>query len=808
MATSVAAALGASVSGAATAQEADADTRMAPSVDGEIERFAWTALGAEVTGPEVTADGTLFFSLQHPARKNPAPFNKGGIGYVDGYSFHGSDGIDPIGIPNTNEEQSRVGVGNGEYRIFAQEGDNIADNQDLGYPTTPDGLSLSEYPGSRYGNFGYNPDCNRFVPTNDEGTEGYLFTNFEQSPGDVSQMPISRNDDGTWEADLENTRNLSNTEALRSIGGTRINCYGDVSPWNTYLSAEEEYSHCRTAAYATVGDFVADSEGPNRRGAAQFYNRPNPADISSAVAEYYGDDAWYVQGTFALAGVELLAYYLGADAVDNADDLTDVDVETSLRPIEGPYPNPYRYGKIVDFRESTSESPQPVKYHVMGRAAFECPDVQGDERTVYLTSDGDNKALYKFVADRPIPSYDDPMDVAGTLHAAKVTNEAAANEGSPAEVPLEVEWLPLGHASNAEVESWIAEYDGVDQVDYLEQHAETDWREDVQAALEEADRTVVAEGNRSYVSDREIVEWAAQYEENGHDGVDEELRKVPFLETRAAAKEIGATVEFRKAEGIDSVDDSGPGDWVYIGLSELNTGMSNGPDTPTGDIDLDRVDGGVVYRAKLDEEYDLSTLHPVIVGPDATDPADVANDALVNIDNVFALEDGRVICCEDADQYGRSYPNDCMYVYTPPEMLGDGDDGDDGNGGTAAYQIDLVAGEAERRLGESENDYYGRQNRLVQYAHADGDGVTERDTWINSLDEATRAAVTADPIGVESDAASVSFTVADGEELTLSLAAYTLPDGEFSFETASEQELVDSATETFGAGEHTLTVDL
>jgi hypothetical protein len=31
------------------------------------------------------------------------------------------------------------------------------------------------------------------------------------------------------------------------------------------------------------------------------------------------------------------------------------------------------------------------------------------------------------------------------------------------------------------------------------------------------------------------------------------------------------------------------------------------------------------------------------------------------------LNDGRVICSEDADQYGRSYPNDCMYIYTPDD---------------------------------------------------------------------------------------------------------------------------------------------
>jgi len=51
---------------------------------------------------------------------------------------------------------------------------------------------------------------------------------------------------------------------------------------------------------------------------------------------------------------------------------------------------------------------------------------------------------------------------------------------------------------------------------------------------------------------------------------------------------------------------------------------------------MDRVDGGVVYRAELEEDYNVSTLEPVIVGPDFSDGPDAANDALRNIDNVYA----------------------------------------------------------------------------------------------------------------------------------------------------------------------------
>ncbi|ELZ92900.1 hypothetical protein C440_12304 [Haloferax mucosum ATCC BAA-1512] len=669
MATSAAAALGASVVGAGRTTAEDVDTSRAPLVRGDLKRFSTTAFGAEVTGPFVFGDGTLLYSLQHPDRENPAPYDKAAVGYFSDFqfSFDGDSDFEELATPETNEERRTVRSAAGDYEILARERDRINGGTELlGVPQTPDGTNITSenFSGSQYADAGYTPDCNQFVATNDEGTEGYLFTNWEASPGNVSRIPLSQTEDGEWEADLENARNLANTAALRELGGTRINCYGDLSPWETMLSAEENYGHPRVALTASVGDIVEQGTGKGLRGAHEFWNRPNPSQIQSAVESYY-DDAWNVQGYWAITGVEHLAYYLGADPVDQS-----AGGKNDLTPIGDEYPNPYRYGYIVDFRDPAAETPEPVKYYVMGRAAWECPDVQSDERTVYLASDGDSKGIYKFVADRPIPSYDDPMDVAGTLYAPYVTNRDAAVERPAADVDLEIEWVELGYASNAEVESWIAEYDDITQVEYLETH--TDWMDGDEVTpeiLEAADKAVIEGGNRDYVTDEEIVEWADQYETRGPDGVDEALRRVPFIETRAAAKEIGATIEFNKAEGIDSVEAAAPGDYVYFGISELNDDMSN----EMGTLQVERVDGGVVYRAELESDYNVSTLEPVIVGPDASDPAAIADDALINVDNLSVLDDGRVLCCEDADQFGRSYKNDCLYVYTPEDGLGDGD---------------------------------------------------------------------------------------------------------------------------------------
>ncbi|WP_121742057.1 alkaline phosphatase PhoX [Natronorubrum halophilum] len=660
MASSAAAAIGIGAIGTVTGQE-DGDTPGAPRINGDIKRLATTAHGAEVTGPFVFENGEVLFSLQHPSRDNPAPYDTAAVGVLAGlqFTFNGrSDEFDELEAPRSNAAQERVQVAGGEYDILVQEGDAInGGDERWGHPQTPDGTDLGEFVGSRYGDVGYNPDMNFFVSTDEEGLEGYLFTNNETSPGCISRTPISRGEDG-WEADHEHAMELENLERFREIGGTRINCYGDLSPWETPMSSEEDYSHPRVSGTATVNDIVEAGSGVGLRGAAAFWNRPNPTEIAGALDELF-DDSWNPQGTWALGGVEMLAYYLGADPVDQDGDTNTTD------PIGDVYPNPYRYGRIVEVTDPTAAEPTPVKHHVMGRAAFECPEFLPDERTVYLASDGANKGLYKFVAEDPIPSYDDRMNVRGTLYAVHVTNDEAATNRPPAEVDLEIEWIELGTASNAEVESWIADYDDVTQVDYLETHAETDWEEDLETALAEADETVAVEGNRNYITDEDVLEWARQYEERGPDGVDEDLRRVPFLETRAAAKEIGATIEFRKAEGIDSLDDAEPGDFLYIGISELNDGMSD----DEGDIRMDRVDGGVVYRAELEEDYNVSTLEPAVVGPDATDAESTLDVAPINVDNVMVLDDGRVLLCEDKGSFGRSYPNDALWVYEPPAVL-------------------------------------------------------------------------------------------------------------------------------------------
>ncbi|MGM0718230.1 MAG: hypothetical protein ACQET5_13900, partial [Halobacteriota archaeon] len=77
----------------------------------------------------------------------------------------------------------------------------------------------------------------------------------------------------------------------------------------------------------------------------------------------------------------------------------------------------------------------------------------------------------------------------------------------------------------------------------------------------------------------------------------------------------------------------------------------------------------------------------VVVGPDFTSEEAMkdVDDSLRNVDNVYAMRDGRVLLCEDGWRGGnRSYPNDGLYVYEPEEAERRGPPGGDppgrGNG--------------------------------------------------------------------------------------------------------------------------------
>ena len=309
------------------------------------------------------------------------------------------------------------------------------------------------------------------------------------------------------------------------------------------------------------------------------------------------------------------------------------------------YPNPYRYGYIVEFQDPTAQSPTPVKHFTLGRCSHENAVVMPDEKTVYLSDDGTGTVFYKFVAATP-------GDLsAGTLYAAKATQ----TDGEAVdEIGFDIEWLELASASNGQIEDWISAYDDVTDDDY---------------------RT----GESSYITKTEIEEWAA-----GNAADD----RVAFLESRKAAAAIGATAEFRKMEGVNIGEGAKPGDYLYLAMSAVTRSMADGQ----GDVATPRNKYGAVYRMRLDSAYDVHHMEPIITGgpkanvcggcpydatPDSSDTCancsynptneDTASrrlsteNTVANPDNIVVLRDGRVVIGEDTS----IHDNDMVWVYTP-----------------------------------------------------------------------------------------------------------------------------------------------
>lgn len=331
-------------------------------------------------------------------------------------------------------------------------------------------------------------------------------------------------------------------------------------------------------------------------------------------------------------------------STDNLEKLTAPD-----------FPNPYRYGYIAEVTAATSDKPVVVKHFTIGRYEHENSTVMPDRRTVYSSQDDTGGVLFKFIADA-----DEDLS-AGTLYGAKLKQDAGSSE--PATTGFDVSWVELASGNNATIEAWIAEYDGIDTGDYVEGQTSYMTLADVQAwANGDATYPTVANGGSAVTAGQPMDDRAA------------------FLESRQAAKMKGATAEWRKLEGIsinhdraleavggvESIDsEEVTAAFMYMGIADLDNTMVDGE----GDIQLSsRVkDCGGVYRAKLEENYDIARIEPVVMGGTYRSSLTGAERCDVNQlsqpDNVIVMRDGRIIIGEDGFQ-----ENNTLWMYDPKAL--------------------------------------------------------------------------------------------------------------------------------------------
>ena len=192
-----------------------------------LNRLATTVLGAEITGLFLTRDGELFFNVQHPDEDNVLPYDEGTVGALVGTRIDDlpSD-FASVQVPESRIQQKRVHTAVGTYQPLMNGGDAVPNSGDeFGVVYSAAGEPMTD---------GMWPDFNGYVPVGDR--EGYLFTNWERSPGLVTRLHVGRRGrpgDSPWE--VLDAMNID----FRPVEGTWTNCFGTVSPWGTPLTSEE-----------------------------------------------------------------------------------------------------------------------------------------------------------------------------------------------------------------------------------------------------------------------------------------------------------------------------------------------------------------------------------------------------------------------------------------------------------------------------------------------------------------------------------------------------------------------------------------
>jgi uncharacterized protein len=243
----------------------------------------------------------------------------------------------------------------------------------------------------------------------------------------VSVTRIRKGDDGRWRVvpDPRNRRITAATPAeiagpvrgsdhLKTkfspqgerTRGTLNNCAHGVTPWNTYMAAEENW-----AAYFHNGD-----------------TRDGKPHLPREHAEYR-----------VRSGASLYRWHL---ADDGADEFVRFDASTRGAQAEDDYRNePNTFGWMVEIDPFRSDS-APVKRTALGRFAHEgvvfAPAVEGRPVVCYSGDDATFQFVYKFVSADPYRKADAGGHLLdqGTLYAARFDRDGTG------------EWLALRFGEN------------------------------------------------------------------------------------------------------------------------------------------------------------------------------------------------------------------------------------------------------------------------------------------------------------------------------------------------------------------------
>jgi len=302
--------------------------------------------------------------------------------------------------------------------------------------------------------------------------------------------------------------------------------------------------------------------------------------------------------------------------------------------------NPYYYGWTPEVKVDDHGNVSYTKHYSMGRFSHELSYVMPDRKTVYMTDDGTNSGFFMYVAKRA----EDLSE--GTLYAAKWIQQNSKNGGSAT-----LDWIKLGEASDREIRAFLDPDNNVSTNDGL---MFDDIFETGKAGEEckSGFTSINTERGFECLKIRKGMKKAAA-----------------FLESRRYAAMMGATTEFRKAEGITFDARSGK---LFVSMSEIGRGMedfgSNGiahdkyDKGGYNDIKLPYNQCGTVYALNVDKNYRAEDMKALVVGKPVRSSlgSGCHVDHIANPDNLtFVTNTSLLIIGEDS----KYHENNAVWAY-------------------------------------------------------------------------------------------------------------------------------------------------
>lgn len=414
------------------------------------------------------------------------------------------------------------------------------------------------------------PDFTSLIPV---GSKIFSLTHFETLPAAMYLSELKQDADGKLSPVSTKPVDFS------AVGGLWNPCAGDVTPWGTHLGSEEYPQDARKM------------------------------ETAQEVKDFAGDE------------VLDMARWAGLDP----EKMTMDEYRAAI--------DPYKYGYPVEVAVSEAGDASVAKHYAMGRVSVELAHIMPDKKTAYISDDGTNVGLFRFVADK------EGDLTAGNLFAAKWVQTSADNGGA-----ANIEWIDLGHADQATVADAIKK--GVKFSDLFETADFADG-----GACPEGFGSSNAEGRAECLKVKPGMDMLASR-----------------LETRRYASMKGATTEFRKMEGsaFDPATKT-----FYLAMSEISKGMTDADEKADkggrNDIRLAKNPCGGVYGLPLDDNFVASSMKAVIVGkptdyaadsPYAGQKCDI--DGIANPDNLtFLTGYNTLVIGEDT---GEGHQNDAIWT--------------------------------------------------------------------------------------------------------------------------------------------------